>query len=442
MSTLTHGARFAAQDPTFETPVKPIPNLRWRIFVLLLLINLVNNLDRQVLGLVAPTLQHEFSWNELGFARVVAAFQISFALMNLVSGRLVDRVGVRIGLGVSIFWFSVAQLAHVLARGAFSFGLVRVGLAFGEAPVYPATLKGIAEWAPRNERSSAAGLVHFGVMLGAIVAPLFIPWATVRWGWQSGFVVTGVLGFLLVLPWFWLYDKPEQHPRLSDTERQLILADRPGHHTDGVRPAPVAWLSLFKRRQLWAYVVLQVLANPAWWFVVYWLPKFLGEAFHLKGVAVTPFITAVYAIAAVGAIAGGNLSSLLLRHGYSLNQARKLTLLLCGLAMPLVIIAAYTTSPWLAVGVIGIAAFVHQTWTATGAAILADLFPARSVASVVGIGSFIGSLAGVAAAEATGRILQGSPGLYLPMFLYAGGAYLAALGLMHVLSPRLAPLRE
>lgn len=418
--------------------MKSIPNLRWWIFVLLLLINLVNNLDRQVLGLVAPTLQYEFDWGELGFARVVAAFQISFALMNLVSGRLVDRFGVRLGLGVAIFWFSVAQIAHVFARGAVSFGFVRVGLAFGEAPVYPATLKGIAEWAPRNERSSAAGLVHFGVMLGAIIAPLFIPWASVQWGWQSGFVVTGVLGFLLVLPWFWLYNKPELHRQLSPAERQLILADRRSRADS----APTPWLGLFKHRQLWAYVVLQALANPAWWFVVYWLPKFLGEAFNIKGVAVTPFVTAVYAIAAVGAIAGGNLSRLLLQRGYSLNRARKLTLLLCGLAMPLVIIAAYTTSPWVAVGVIGIAAFVHQTWTATGAAILADLFPARSVASVVGIGSFIGSLAGVAAAEATGRILQASPGLYLPMFLYAGAAYLAALGLMHLLSPRLAPMPE
>ena len=418
--------------------MKSIPNLRWWIFVLLLLINLVNNLDRQVLGLVAPTLQHEFDWGELGFARVVAAFQISFALMNLVSGRLVDRFGVRLGLGVAIFWFSVAQIAHVFARGALSFGLVRIGLAFGEAPVYPATLKGIAEWAPQNERSTAAGLVHFGVMLGAIVAPLFIPWASVQWGWQCGFIVTGVLGFLLVLPWFWLYNKPELHHHLSAAERQLILADR----RSPANAAPMPWLGLFKHRQLWAYVVLQALANPAWWFVVYWLPKFLGEAFNIKGVAVTPFVTAVYAIAAVGAIAGGNLSRLLLQRGYSLNQARKLTLLLCGLAMPLVIIAAYTASPWVAVAVIGIAAFVHQTWTATGAAILADLFPARSVASVVGIGSFIGSLAGVAAAEATGRILQAAPGLYLPMFLYAGAAYLAALGLMHLLSPRLAPLPE
>lgn len=418
--------------------MKHISNLRWWIFAMLLLVNLVNNLDRQVLGLVAPTLQHEFDWGELGFARVVAAFQISFALMNLVSGRLVDQFGVRRGLGVAIFWFSVAQIAHVFARGAVSFGMVRVGLALGEAPVYPATLKGIAEWAPQSERASAAGMVHFGVMLGAIAAPLFIPWATEQWGWQTGFIVTGVCGFMLLVPWFWLYDKPETHARLAPAEQTLILADRRA----SASRVPLSWWGLFKRRQLWAYVSLQVLANPAWWFVVYWLPKFLGEAFGLKGTAITPFVTAVYGIAAVGAILGGNLSSLLLRRGMSVNRARKMALLLCGLTMPLVIVAAYTRSPWVAVSVIGVAAFVHQTWTATGAAILADLFPARSVASVVGIGSFIGSLAGVAAAEATGHILQGAPGFYLPMFLYAGSCYLCATALMHVLSPRMEPVRD
>ena len=413
-------------------------SLRWKIFSLLLLINLVNNLDRQVLGLVAPALQKEFEWGELGYARVVAAFQIAFAVTNLVSGRLIDWIGVRLGLAGAIILFSIAQFAHVLARGVVSFGFVRVGLAIGEAPVYPATLKGLAEWAPQSERSSAAGLVHLGVMLGAIVAPLLIPWATETWGWQSGFIITGVLGLLLVIPWLRLYDKPETHPRLDPEERELILSDR--------RAAAVSeqfsWLGLFKRRQLWAFVSLMAIVNPAWWFIVYWLPKFLGEAFGLTGTAITPYVTAVYGIAAVGAIVGGNISSRLLKRGHGLNKARKFTLLGCGLTMPVVIIAAFTESPWLAVGVIGIAALVHQTWTATSAAVLADLFPSRMVASVVGISSFIASLAGVVGAELTGRVLHAAPGQYWPMFLYAGGAYLLATLSLHFFSPRLDPYVE
>ena len=419
--------------------MKTIPNLRWWIFGTLLLVNLVNNLDRQVLGLVAPTLQKEFDWGELGFARVVAAFQISFAIMNLISGRLVDRIGVRLGLGFAILWFSIAQILHVLARGAISFGFVRVGLAFGEAPVYPATLKALAEWAPQSVRSVAAGLVHFGVMLGAIAAPLCIPWATVNWGWQSGFIVTGLLGFMLLLPWFYIYDKPETHRLIGDQERALILADR---RAPSVNAQHASWLSLFKHRQLWGYVALQAFVNPAWWFIVYWLPKFLGDAFGIKGVAMTPYVTAVYGIAAVGAIVGGRLSGQFLRRGYSLNQARKFSLLLCGLCMPMVIIAAFTKSAWLAVLLIGFAAFIHQTWTTTGVAILADLFPPRTVASVVGIGSFIGSIAGVLGAELTGRILAASPGNYLPMFLFAGFTYLFATLTLHLLSPRLAPVSD
>ncbi len=405
---------------------------------MLLLVNLVNNLDRQVLGLVAPTLQEQFSWGEVGYARIVAAFQVSFALMNLISGRLIDHIGVRIGMAVAIFWFSVAQIAHVFARGAVSFGFVRVGLAFGEAPIYPATLKGIAEWAPQAERSSAAGLVHFGVMLGALIAPLTIPWMTVHWGWQSGFVVTGIMGFMLIIPWLALYERPEAHRHASPDERALILADRrqpvPGS-------AKSSWFGLFRHRELWAYVLLQAIVNPAWWFVVYWLPKFLGETFNIKGVALMPYVATVYGIAAIGALAGGNLSTLLMKRGLGVNKARKFSLLICGLMMPLVIVATNTDSAWLAVFVIGIAAFVHQTWTATGAAILADLFPSRAVASVVGIASFVGSLAGVLGAEITGRILESSPGFYLPMFLYAGASYLVATVIIHLLTPRLEPVQ-
>jgi ACS family hexuronate transporter-like MFS transporter len=411
--------------------------LRWWIFGLLLLLNLVNNFDRQVFALVAPTLQQEFGWGEVAYGRMVAAFQVTFAVMNLGCGRLVDAIGVRLSMALAITWFSVAQLAHALARTTFGFALARVGLAVGEAPVYPASLKGLAEWAPQGERAFAAGLVHFGVMIGAIVAPLTIPWMTVHWGWQSGFLMTGIMGLLLVVPWLVIYRHPEQHRWLSASERELIAANR---HPPAAQPG-LRWRQLFRHRELWVYVAIQAIVNPAWWFLVYWLPKFLGEAYGIRGVAVTPYITTVYCMAAVGALAGGSLSGLLLKRRMSSNAARKLTMLLCGLVMPCVIIAAYTRSAWLAVTVIGIAAVVHQTWTATGAAVLADLFPTRAVASVAGIASFVGSLVGVAAAEATGHFLAAHPGNYAPMFVYAGFAYLVAVGVIHWLSPRLEPVR-
>lgn len=416
--------------------MRTIVKLRWWIFGLLLLLNLINNLDRQVFALVAPTLQQEMHWREVDYARMIAAFQMSFAIMNLGLGRVIDGLGSRLSLALAIFWFSVAQLAHALVRGPGGFLLARVGLAVGEAPVYPATLKALAEWAPREERGSAAGLVHFGVMIGAIIAPLIIPWMTVHWGWQSGFILTGTMGFLALIPWMLLYYRPEAHKRLSAEERTLIIGSR----TTAAQSSSVPWLVLFKRRELWVYVAIQAIVNPAWWFLTYWLPKFLGEVFGIRGVAITPYVTTVFVMAAGGALAGGALSGILLRRGFSLNAARKTTMLLCGVLMPLVIIATQTQSAWVAVAVIGLAAIVHQTWTATGAAILADLFPPRAVASVAGIGSFFGSLAGVAGAEMTGRILDGASGNYTPMFIYAGFAYLLAVGVVHLLSPRLDPV--
>jgi ACS family hexuronate transporter-like MFS transporter len=341
-------------------------------------------------------------------------------------------------MALSIIWFSLAQIAHLLARTAFGFTVARVGLAVGEAPVYPATLKGVAEWAPQLERSGAAGLIHFGVMLGAVAAPLTIPVMTALWGWQSGFVMTGCLGLLAVIPWWLIYRSPEQHPQLSDSERRLILATRSAPPVS----QRMRWSTLFRHRELWAYVAIQAVVNPAWWFLIYWLPKFLGETYGIRGAALTPYVTAVYGMAAVGALTGSNVSTVLLKRGFTANAARKLALLLCGLVMPLVIVAAYTTSPWLAILVIGIAAMVHQTWTSTGAAILSDLFPARAVGSVVGIGSFFGSLVGMVAAEGIGRFLQAHPGDYTPMFIYSGFAYLVATGVVQWLCPRFRPVPD
>jgi ACS family hexuronate transporter-like MFS transporter len=410
--------------------------IRWWIFAVLLLINLVNNLDRQVFSLVGPNVQHEFGWNELGFARVVAAFQVAFALASLSSGWLVDRVGVRRGVGGAIAWFSIAQMLHIFTRSIFGFGVARVGLAIGEAPAYPASLKAVAEWAPRAERGVGAGLVHFGVSIGAVVAPLFIPYVAANWGWRSCFLITGSLGLIVLALWLAAYDSPERHKGVSASERELILSTR--------TPAPVggrpSWLHLFRRRQLWTAVVLQAAVNPAWWFLVYWLPKFLSEVFQIRGVAVTPYVTAVYAMSAVGALGGGSLSGWFIVRGCTVNQARKITLALCGAVMPTVLVAAYTRNPWLAVAVIGLAAAVHQTWTTTGAAIVADLFAPGAVASVIGIASFFGSISGTLAAEVTGRLLDWRPGHYLPMFVFSGFAYMTAAAIVHLLSPRLEPV--
>jgi ACS family hexuronate transporter-like MFS transporter len=425
-----------ARDTSVSAP--PLTRFRWWIVAMLFLLNFVNNIDRQVFALVGPTIQHDLRLGELDFARLVEVFQFVFAIGCLAAGPVVDRVGVRTMARGAIAWFSVAQLAHVFARSMLGLAVARVGLAVGEAPIYPATLKAIGEWAPRSERSIMAGAVHFGVMLGPCIAPIFVPWLTAMWGWQSGFVMTGLLGFLLMIPFWLIYDAPENSPRASKAEKDAIFVTR-------VVTAPstrTPWLGLLRHRQVWVYIVIQAVVNPAWWFLVYWLPKFLGEVFGIKGPALTPYLITVYAVAAVGAIGGGSISGLLLRRGWPLHRARISTMLLCGLAMPVIILAAYTRSAGVAVAVISLGAVIHQTWTATGAAILADLVPARAIASTVGLATFVGSIAGVLGAELTGRILSVRPAFYQPMFIYAGFAYLAATAMIQILSPRMQPARD
>jgi ACS family hexuronate transporter-like MFS transporter len=416
----------------------PLTRFRWWIVAVLFLLNFVNNIDRQVFALVGPTIQHDLRLGELDFARLVEVFQFVFAIGCLAAGPVVDRVGVRkMALG-AIAWFSMAQLGHIFARSMLGLAVARVGLAIGEAPIYPASLKAIGEWAPRSERSMMAGAVHFGVMLGPCIAPVFIPWLTAVWGWQAGFVVTGLLGFLVLIPFWLVYSTPENSLRASEAEKNAIFESR-------VRTVPTIrtpWLGLLRHRQVWVYIVIQSFVNPAWWFLVYWLPKFLGEVFGIKGPHLTPYLTTVYAVAAVGAIGGGSISGLLLRRGWPLHRARISTMLLCGLVMPVIILAAHTRSAWAAIAVISLAAVIHQTWTATGAAILADLVPPRAIASTVGLGTFIGSIAGVVGAEVTGRILSVWPAFYLPMFIYAGFAYLGATAMIQILSPRMQPAEE
>ncbi len=410
----------------------------WLIVALLLLLNLVNNMDRLVYAVAGPVLQHSLGLSEISFARMVEVFQFTFAIGCLAYGPLIDRFGVRTVMTLAVIWFSVAQWLHAIAWSAISLGVVRFGLAAGEAPIYPATLKAISEWAPASERGAMAGAVHFGVMAGPVIVPLFLPLAMSHWGWQAGFMVTGALGLIAVFPFWVLYSSPESSTRASPEEVDRILRTRVT--VEGARSS--GWLSLLRHRQVWVYIVIQAVVNPAWWFILYWLPKFLGEVFGIRGPAITPYLVAVYGVAAIGAAAGGPLSGLLLNWGYTRNVARKFVMFLCGVLMPFVLLATHTRSAWLAVAVIGLAAVLHQIWTTTGVAILADLIPARTLGSVAGMGTFFGSMAGVVGAEVIGRILFRNPGHYQPIFIYVAGAYLAAAVLIHILSPRLESAPE
>ena len=413
-----------------------IHNLRWYIAVMLLLAAVINYIDRQVFSILAPELQTAIGWSELDYGRIVVAFHIAYAAMLLFSGRIIDGIGTRLGFAIAIVWWSIAAIGHAFARSAFGFGVARFTLGMGEAANFPATVKAVAEWFPAKERAMATGIFNAGPTVGAIAAPILVPLIAARFGWQGAFILTGTLGFLWLAAWWWIYYRPEVHPRIEPEELAFIR--------EGATPptsAGVSWFALLKRRQTWAYAAAKMLPDPVWWFFLFWLPKFLAENFGIRGTAQIAPLTTVYVLAGLGSLVAGYTSSTLVKRGWSINAARKATMGGIAVLMPLVIVAAYTKNAWTAVLLIGFATFLHQGFSTTVFTMASDLFPSKAVGSVIGIGGALAGVCSILAAEVTGRILQQNPGFYLPMFVVAGTAYLVCLLIIHLLVPRFEPAK-
>lgn len=411
-----------------------IRHLRWYICGLLFLATTINYIDRQVLGILAPDLQREIGWSELDYGRIVIAFQVSYAVMMLVSGRIIDRIGTKLGFSIAIIWWSIAAMGHALARSAFGFGVARFLLGVGEAANFPASIKTIAEWFPKSERALATGIFNGGTNIGAILAPIFVPVIAAYYGWQGAFIVTGAIGFLWLIAWWTLYDRPENHKRLHADELHLIQ-DGAGEDTG----ARIPLLKLLGYRQLWTVALGKLMTDPVWWFYLFWLPKFLFAEHGIRGTALIPYLTTVYIISDIGSIAGGYLSSMLIKRGWTVNRSRKTAMFSFAAIVPVVIIASQTRSAALAVVLVGIAAASHQAWSANIFTLASDMFPRRAIGTVIGFAGFAGGVGGILVAEFAGRVLQADPRFYLPMFIVAGVAYLAALGVIQLLSPKLEP---
>jgi ACS family hexuronate transporter-like MFS transporter len=411
--------------------------LRWYICGLLFFASTINYIDRQVLGILKPVLERELGWSETQYGQIVMAFQAAYALMMPITGRIIDWIGIRTGYMFAVVIWSIAAMSHALARNAVHFQIARFALGLGEAANFPAAIKTVADWFPRRERALATGIFNSGTNIGAVVAPIVVPWITVQYGWREAFIFTGAIGFVWVVAWLWLYRQPEFHPHLASSELALIRSD-----ADDERATKIPYARLLLTRQAWAFILGKFLTDPVWWFYLGWLPGFLNRAYGVDLTQLGPPLIAIYLLADVGSIAGGWISSALLARGVNVNRARKTAMFICAAAvLAAMFVPQAGDNMWLAVGLVAIAASAHQGWSANLFTLTSDLFPRRAVASVVGLGGMGGALGGMLAAGAVGWWLDFSGRAYGPLFITAGCMYLIALLVIHLLVPRLEPAR-
>ncbi|HZV89342.1 MAG TPA: MFS transporter [Candidatus Binatus sp.] len=405
---------------------------RWVICALLLFGTTKNYMDRNVLGVLNKTLQHDLGWSEIDFSNLVIAFQAAYAAGMLLTGRLIDKLGTRLGYALAMVFWSLASMGTALGNSLTSFAISRAALGFGEAAVFPASIKAVAEWFPKKERALATGIFNAGTSFGAMLAPLVVPWLNARWGWRGAFVGIGALGFVWLILWLLIYRKPGEHPGVSKAELDYIRSDPQDS------PAKTKWTALLPLRQTWAFVAAKFLTDPVWWFYLFWIPGFLQSKHGLNLTGLGPPIVAIYLISDVGSVAGGWISSSLIKRGRSVNFARKIAMLICAVGVIPVVFAYRVESTWSAVLLIGLAAACHQGFSANLFTLTSDMFPARAVGSVVGIGGMAGAIGGLCIASVVGHVLQWT-GSYRVPFLIAGSAYLLALAIIQALVPKMEP---
>jgi ACS family hexuronate transporter-like MFS transporter len=390
----------------------------------------LNYVDRQMLSVLAPELGHAIGWNELQYGYIVGAFQGAYALGLLVAGAVIDRLGTRLGYALAICLWSAAAMSHALARTVVAFAAARFFLGLGEAGNFPAAVKTVAEWFPLRERAFATGIFNAGANVGAIVAPLAAPILVTLWGWPSAFLFTGVLSAIWLVTWLRVYPDAAHRGPASTGD-----SDAAGGPSPVIRSR---WWELLRHRQSWALVAAKLLTDPVWWFLLFWLPKFLNSQYGLSLTQIGLPLIAIYLMADAGSIAGGWLAGYLLRRGWTANRARKTTMLVCALAVVPLVLVTTMHDLWVSVVLIGLAMAGHQGWSANVYTLASDLFPRPLIGSVVGLGAFAGAASGFVLSIAIGTLLQ-LTGSYVPIFLVAPTIYLLALAIVHGLVPRLQP---
>ena len=383
--------------------------------------------------MLADTLRVQIGWTAIEYGNITTAFSIAYMIGMLGAGRLLDKFGTRIGFAIAITIWSLAAIGHALATSAFTFGIARTLLGLGEAANFPACIKTIAEWFPKRERATATGIFNSGSNIGAVVAPITVPWLAVHYGWQSAFVITGALGFVWLTAWLVLYGPPRGHKRVSPSELKLIESDPPD------RTSGYPWRRVFPKRQTWAFGFGKFLTDPIWWFYLFWLPMYFQETFHLKLIELPVPLLVMYNASTVGSIGGGWLSSTLIKRGWTINAARKTAMLVCALSvLPVFYVPhANKNNMWEVVAVLSLAMAAHQGFSANLFTTTSDMFPRAAVGSVVGIGGALGALGIGLMQQLAGYVVQ-LTGSYSILFMISGSAYVVALLVIHLFSPKLA----
>ena len=407
---------------------------RWVICSLLFAATALNYVDRQIIGILEPQLAKQLHWSETDYGNIIFWFQVAYAIGYVTFGTLIDKLGARLGYALAVGIWTVAHVAHAWASSLTDFMVARFAIGLGESGNFPAGLKAVAEWFPKRERALATGIFNAGANVGAIVTPLIVPAITLHLGWRAAFLITGSFTVIWLIAWLAVYRPPRQHPRLQPAELALIESDPPDP------PASISWSSLLKTRETWAYAIAKFLIDPIWWMYLFWLPDFFVKRHHLDLKTFGPPLVVVYVVSDLGSIAGGWLSSRLLRAGFSLNAARKGTMLLCAVLVMPIMAASYVNNLWAAVAIVALATAAHQGFSCNLFTLPSDVFPRQSVGSLVGIGGTAGAIGGMLLAKYAGWVLD-RIGSFTPIFALAASAYVLALLVIHILSPRLAPAR-
>jgi ACS family hexuronate transporter-like MFS transporter len=431
--------------------IKTVKNYRWTICALVFFATTVNYLDRQVISLLKSVLSEDLKWNDGDYANVEIAFKLAYSFGMLVAGRFVDKLGTKKGYAAATGLWSLAAMGHGFANSTLGFIIARASLGVTEAGNFPAAIKATAEWFPKKERAFATGIFNSGTNIGAVVAPLTVPFIAVAWGWKWAFILTGAIGFIWLALWQLYYTHPTDSKKLSKEEFDYIHSDKEDEEIEKASKAEkVPWIKLLGFRQTWAFALGKFLTDPIWWFYLFWLPDFLQSEYKLTLTEIAIPVAVVYLISTIGSVGGGYLPMFFINRNMPAFKARKTSMFIFAMCVMPVVFAQYAgeVNMWLAVLVIGLAASAHQAWSANIFTTVSDMFPKKATASVTGIGGMAGGMGGIVLTWAVQKNLfvhyRGIGQIekaYFIMFLICGAAYLTGWLVMHILAPKMSKVR-